>query len=86
MTEIGDRVFAISFADELTVYLFGIGTYNGRDTPPAFAELGLRNPRIDLDDGGTVWGYQCWWGPIEEWERTVAGRKVVDVPLPADVG
>ncbi len=42
------------------------------------------NPRIDLDGGGSVWGYQCWWGPggQEELDRWVAGRRVVLVPPP----
>lgn len=22
-----------------------------------------KNPRIDLDNGKTVWGMECWWGP-----------------------
>jgi hypothetical protein len=22
-----------------------------------------KNPRIDLDGGGSVWGFECWWGP-----------------------
>lgn len=26
----------------------------------------VRNPRIDLDEGGSVWGFECWWGPEKE--------------------
>ena len=34
--------------------------------PNAFCpELGRTNPRIVLDDGMVIWGYQCWWGEIE---------------------
>lgn len=22
-----------------------------------------KNPRIDLDDGTSIWGFECWWGP-----------------------
>lgn len=41
------------------------------------------NPRIELDDGGVVWGFQCWWRPSEGWEdEFVKGRRVVTVPLP----
>jgi hypothetical protein len=21
-----------------------------------------QNPRIDLDEGGSIWGFECWWG------------------------
>ena len=27
---------------------------------------GYLNPRITLDDGTVIWGYQCWWKPIEK--------------------
>lgn len=29
------------------------------------AELALSNPKIDLDDGGFVFGCECWWGDAE---------------------
>lgn len=35
------------------------------------------NPRIDLDDGSVVWGFQCWWGPEEREEEKAAGREIV---------
>lgn len=25
-----------------------------------------RNPRLRLDDGRSVWGIECWWGPAAE--------------------
>lgn len=28
------------------------------------------NPRIDLYNGQTVWGYQCWWGPADDMRET----------------
>jgi hypothetical protein len=34
--------------------------------PNAFCpELGRTNPRITLDDGTVIWGYQCWWAEID---------------------
>ena len=39
------------------------------------------NPRIDLDNGGTVWGFQCWWGPEAKFDDWVKGRNVVEVPV-----
>lgn len=26
------------------------------------------NPRIKLEDGKTVWGYECWWRPAESFD------------------
>lgn len=34
-----------------------------------FEDIG-KNPRIDLDDGGSIWGFECWWGP----EATVRAK------------
>lgn len=49
------------------------------------AELAARtstNPRIDLDAGGVVWGFQCWWGPADKFENWTDGRDCVLVPSP----
>lgn len=37
------------------------------------------NPRIDLDNGTSVWGFMCWWGPIDAFEKRYAGMNVVTV-------
>jgi hypothetical protein len=34
-----------------------------RDYPVWFAET---NPRMKLDDGSTIWGYECWWALIDK--------------------
>ena len=33
---------------------------------PADALGGRTNPRIELDDGGILWGYECWWDYYNE--------------------
>ncbi len=40
------------------------------------------NPRITLDDGGVVWGNQCWWGPEEQIKKKISKREVVIVSPP----
>lgn len=40
-----------------------------------------RNPKIELDNGDVVWGYQCWWGPEERWPEISAGRTVREVRI-----
>lgn len=42
----------------------------------------LLNPMIELDNGGVVWGYQCWWLPYEQFLRLAESRTVVEVPFP----
>jgi len=39
------------------------------------------NPCIKLDNGGTVWGCQCWWGPEEQIKTKIGDRKVIMVRL-----
>jgi len=47
-------------------------------------QMGL-NPVIDLEQGGYVWGAECWWGPAgdEDMARFAKGRTIVEVRRPA---
>jgi hypothetical protein len=68
MTAIGTRVTAILEAKDGVVRSFGDGVYAGDFDLPPEAEgfnFGQKNPRIDLDNGKTVWGCESWWGPCE---------------------
>lgn len=42
------------------------------------------NPCIHLDSGETVWGFQCWWAPVDraddKFPETAFARVVVPVP------
>ena len=69
--EKGARVIALLDAKGGVVRSFGPGTYVGDEVPPAdvhamFHDYSFPNPRIDLDSGETVWGFQCWWGPEQQ--------------------
>jgi hypothetical protein len=67
---VGDRVIAISHSEGDTVYVFGLGTYEGEHIPleatgwaaEALREYGIKNHRIRLDSGQVVYGCECWWG------------------------
>jgi hypothetical protein len=78
-TQKGSRVGAIQKADEKTVWFYGYGVYVGDEIPPSgFAhEVGLRNPKIQLDDGGIVWGRECWWGPEEQVKKMIGSREIL---------
>lgn len=65
MSNIGDRVGAISHSKEDTVYFYGYGTYQGDSVPPKNVggfNIGCPNPEIKLDNGNSVYGCECWWG------------------------
>ncbi|THA22751.1 hypothetical protein E6R18_32920 [Streptomyces sp. A1277] len=40
------------------------------------------NPRLDLDGGGTVWGFECWWMPEAKFDKQYRQHRVVMVPEP----
>ena len=83
MTEIGDRVGAILEADRKSIKFFGYGTYVGEEVPEEAVghlanQLRLRkepNPKIELDNGGVVYGCECWWDAEEEVRKRLEGYK-----------
>jgi hypothetical protein len=45
-------------------------------------ESPITNPRIRLDNGKTVWGVECWWGPEDEIKAILAkAANVVEVDI-----
>ena len=82
MSEKGDRVGAIQSADQEKVNFYGYGTYQGDSVPPENVggfNCGVPNPEILLDNGKTVFGCECWWGPEENIKKTIGDRVVVEV-------
>jgi len=69
MSAAGYRVIALLNAKNGVVKSFGAGVYAG-DFPVSKEaggfNFGQPNPRIDLDNGKTVWGCECWWGDEAE--------------------
>lgn len=39
------------------------------------------NPRIRLDNGKTVWGCECWWGPEEAVKEKISGCNIINVDI-----
>lgn len=75
MTKEGERVGAIYAAKDGVIWFLGYGVYDGDHPVPAETHgaghmVGIPNPRIKLDSGKEVFGFQCWWGP----EKGVASR------------
>lgn len=73
MRKPGDRIGAIQSARDNVVKFFGYGTYLGDEVP---ADYPLPNPKLQMDNGAIVWGFQCWWGDesavksqIEKYEK-----------------
>ena len=70
--KIGDRVGAIASIEDNIAYFYGYGTYEGMVIPNhdknryTMADFNrdnkTKNHLIKLDDGGIVYGCECWWG------------------------
>ena len=78
------RIGAIRNADANTVYVFGFGVYSGDEIPPddvpgPFGRLGLlgvKNPKLVMDDGTVIWGCESWWGDEEKVLKAIGTRQV----------
>lgn len=83
MSKIGDRIGAVLSADESTVKLLGYGTYVGDEVPPTGLahDMNLPSPNLQLENGRTVWGFQCWWGSEEAVKKMIGDRKIVNAVI-----
>jgi hypothetical protein len=82
--EVGARMTALQSADGEEIKLLGHGIFKGY--LPCDDLGGIPNPCIELDNGKTVWGFQCWWGPedkvLPKMQKDFPNAKVVEVPAP----
>lgn len=81
--KIGDRIGAILSVNETSVSLFGYGVYVGEEVLPTgfLHDVGVPNPKLQLDNGNVVWGYQCWWGSEEKVKEIIGGRKIINATI-----
>ncbi len=90
MTKAGERAGAVHTGDKDALYIFGYGVYEGDFVPEEAVgwiadtarEIGVKNPRIRLDNGKVVYGCECWWGSEEAVKKQAAKYpKVVEVDI-----
>lgn len=88
--KVGDRVGAVMDRDGGIIHLFGYGVYEGDFVPEEGVYMmgidmharGQTNPRIRLDDGSTVYGCECWWGPEHLIKQGIEGKDIHMVNVP----
>lgn len=58
--------------------------YKEQEPKPESYWFAVTNPRIRLEDGSVIWGYECWWEPVknemlslEESQKDLEGYKDV---------
>lgn len=76
-----ERVGAIQSMKDGVVYFYGYGVYLGDEIPPSgmLHDLGISNPKIELDNGGIVWGCECWWGSEDKIKDRIEGLEIIEV-------
>lgn len=86
--EIGSRVMAVLSANGGVVNVLGEGEYLGEQVPDESVKsldvlriAGVKNPAIKLDNGVTVYGAECWWGPADKVKAKFEGWEFRVVPL-----
>lgn len=87
----GDRVMAILSAKDGVVHVLGEGVYLGHQIPDEkvgssgflarLRDAGVKNPAIKLDNGITVYGAECWWGPVDKVKAKFEGMDLQVVPV-----
>ena len=75
----GDRVGAILSTGKYVVRFLGYGVYDGDYVPDVswMKEADITNPKLIMDNGNIVWGYQCWWSSEEKIKRILKGYSTI---------
>lgn len=89
MNKVGDRVGAICGEKGGVMEFFGYGVYEGDFDFPIFGDEDMfPNPCIKLDEGGYVYGCQCWWGSeskikamLDAWEKSGKAIRIIEAPV-----
>lgn len=74
--EKGARIGAVMSMDDQRVLLLGYGVYEGLgQPPPGRIASDAPNPKMTLDNGDIVWGFECWWGSEEQMKKQIEHYK-----------
>ena len=75
------RVFAIQNIENGVCNSYGNGELIRGKIPniEPFKSANLTNPCIKLESGKFVWGFECWWGKIEDKESNIKDCEIVIV-------
>lgn len=82
-----DKVIAWLYVANDVIYSLGEGVYVGDEAPPEDVigiNYGHPISKIVLDSGEVVYGCECWWGPKDVMEKSINGRKVINVSIVAE--
>ncbi len=82
----GDKIFAVTHGDDDNIYFLGFGVFEGEEIPEE-GTVGMmasllrmreqKNPKLVLDNGDSIWGCECYWGPADQFRSFANMRKII---------
>lgn len=81
------KVIAIREVRDGVIYSYGEGLLIENQIPDLdpFKGMMMENPCIKLDTGKLVWGFECWWGTIEQMKKKFGDLSKAEMVEPNDV-
>ena len=89
--QLGDRVIALADIKDNVAKIFGYGTYIGELIPDYEGERGtmsdtlkklqIPNPTIELDNGDSVYGCECWWGAESDIKNKIKDCEIKTITI-----
>jgi len=88
--KLGDKVFVVAWGDNDNIYFLGFGVYEGDEVPgeDVAGMMGSllrmreqKNPKLVLDNGDSIWGCECYWGPTDQFRSFSNMRKIVPITV-----
>lgn len=89
LSQVGETVFFLGYGEYKGEETPPATAVMGKDCPADIVaeyeklakESNFKNPKVLLDNGATVWGCQCWWGPEDQIRNMLEGKTVVLVDV-----
>lgn len=83
---VGDRPRPMNMEEETEIILGFLDYADDLEEARQLFNHFRLNPCINLDNGYVVWGFQCWWGPVEKVQRRFPESQYdyISVPVPEE--
>jgi hypothetical protein len=87
---VGGRVGIFHSATPTSILIYGYGVYAGDEVPPddilvpiigPVHQLGIKLPKLVLDDGTIIWGSEAWWSDENHLVEMCKNRDIVKVKI-----
>ena len=85
---VGDLPIPMSPEEREEVVADFVKLSSGEEEAQKLTDFFCRSPCINLDNGRVIWGFQCWWGPVEKVQRRFPESRYdyITAPIPDENG